>query len=1140
MATVFLGVYKAIYDYQAQNDEELDLTENDLLYLLEKSEVDDWWKVKRRVVGSEAEEPQGLVPSNYIEPAQPVSTATALYDYDKQTEEEITFTEGATFDVYDTSDPDWILVGLDQAFGFVPANYIDIGGSTAAPAIAYPVPQQQTFLPPPQRVDRIASSQPEEEKDLPPVKPTRPQYQPEYDEAEDEYEAPPPMPNRPRGNSSATLSRRGSSYSGDVGGGSGGAADDFVKDDFFTWPVQEINGRKKKKATLGIGNSSIYVSPEGSHGGSPQQWDITDLVSFNLEGKRVFLDLKHPLESFELHAGSKDAAEAIASILGDLKGAASMNGLREVKEASIPSGDRKTGKVLYDFVSDSPDELTVYEGESVYIINDRKSKDWWMVENVNSGERGVVPSNFIKVSSSTSGGSTLGNFFRRRGSSQSLLSPSKSKNKKKEKLREREREREYEREEAEAQRQRQKRREREMRDREAREKVRRRDEREREKSSKKSDSNDKSKPNPHRVRTWIDRSGSFKVEAEFLGCSDGKIHLHKLNGVKIAVAAPKLCSEDLEYVERITGMSLESYKPQPEPVQTPTPQASNSQRSGAQVSEPTIPKISPAKDPDYDWFEFFLNCGVEVNNCQRYTLNFNKEQMDENILEDISPSLLRTLGLREGDILRVMKFLDNKYDRKRDQPLESATTGGLFSGADGSLKNNRSDAANGGSVNGTALNGSSQKFEDDAWAVKPAAQTQQPTRPPSVPTQQLTGSLQDLVNIKPVESKSATPLAPATTGATNFTPLQPNKTSSVPPLQMQKTQATGGFIPIPVQPTGFMPIGLMPTMTGMTMQPTGLIPLQKTGTFIPMQPTGLIPLQKTGLTMPQTTFGAMPLQKTGGFIPMQPTGLLPQQTFGAGVPLQKTGGLVPVQQTGFGAMPQTSFGVPAQKTGFQPTSSFGVMLAQKTGGIQPMATGAQPFYSQQPLNTGMPPTSFGNSMVPLQKTGGFGALQTQIPTTSFGAAPGFNGLPTGQFQQQQQQQQPFQSFGQQPISQQTGINGLTNMFQNTSLNQQTGFNQGNGFGNLQTGLNQGNGYGNGLGNGFGNGVNGFNNFQQQPQQPFTSFNSFDQQFQPLQSQPTGLGFGNAPSTSFGQPLQSQPTGRRANLAAATADNPFGF
>ena len=69
-------------------------------------------------------------------------------------------------------------------------------------------------------------------------------------------------------------------------------------------------------------------------------------------------------------------------------------------------------------------------------------------------------------------------------------------------------------------------------------------------------------PNFHRVRTWIDSSGTFKVEAEFLGCVEGKIHLHKTNGVKIAVAADKLSVEDLEYVERVTGTSLEQYKEQ--------------------------------------------------------------------------------------------------------------------------------------------------------------------------------------------------------------------------------------------------------------------------------------------------------------------------------------------------------------------------------------------------------------------------------------------------------------------------------------------------------------------------------------------------------------------------------------------------
>lgn len=63
----FLGVYRAIYDYAPQSDGELQITEGDLLYLLEQSSEDDWWKVKKKASAEDEEEPVGLVPSNYIE-----------------------------------------------------------------------------------------------------------------------------------------------------------------------------------------------------------------------------------------------------------------------------------------------------------------------------------------------------------------------------------------------------------------------------------------------------------------------------------------------------------------------------------------------------------------------------------------------------------------------------------------------------------------------------------------------------------------------------------------------------------------------------------------------------------------------------------------------------------------------------------------------------------------------------------------------------------------------------------------------------------------------------------------------------------------------------------------------------------------
>lgn len=71
----FVGVYTAVYDYQPQADGELEIREGDLLYILEKSTEDDWWKAKKKADSAEEEEPVGLVPNNYI---QEVSTPLIL------------------------------------------------------------------------------------------------------------------------------------------------------------------------------------------------------------------------------------------------------------------------------------------------------------------------------------------------------------------------------------------------------------------------------------------------------------------------------------------------------------------------------------------------------------------------------------------------------------------------------------------------------------------------------------------------------------------------------------------------------------------------------------------------------------------------------------------------------------------------------------------------------------------------------------------------------------------------------------------------------------------------------------------------------------------------------------------------------
>lgn len=63
----FLGVYSAIYDYHPQAQGELELREGDLLYILEKSDEDAWWKAKKKAERDDEDEPEGLVPNNYVE-----------------------------------------------------------------------------------------------------------------------------------------------------------------------------------------------------------------------------------------------------------------------------------------------------------------------------------------------------------------------------------------------------------------------------------------------------------------------------------------------------------------------------------------------------------------------------------------------------------------------------------------------------------------------------------------------------------------------------------------------------------------------------------------------------------------------------------------------------------------------------------------------------------------------------------------------------------------------------------------------------------------------------------------------------------------------------------------------------------------
>ena len=1112
----FVGVYRALYDYAPQSSEELEISDGDLLFVLERSSEDDWWKCKKKAVDDDDDEPEGLVANNYVEEVKPTYTAKALYDYTKQTDEELSFKEEDRLDVYDETDPDWTLVGSNGEYGFVPAIYLEAlpAGASAASAA-----RSQAPPPMPARPDPAATPASDEpipgESDYPspssptasgpaaqlagilaqktgggqaetaapsapralasPPLPSRRQYTPEESEEE---EAPPPKPARPPSQSlpsppqaaspmrSPTRpSRADSQYTPSGFAEGSGIMSSPTMDEpprspggYHLYNIHEMvthMGKSKKlPMTLGINvlKCVIMLSPEKSRDGPSQEWTAEKLTHYSIEGKHVFLELVKPSKSVDFHAGAKDTAQEIVAHLGELAGASRAEGqMRDVLNASGGSGMKK-GQMLYEFMAQGEDEVTVAVGDEVVVLDDTKSDEWWMVRRLKNGKEGVVPSSYVEITGTmqksqaesysglNAGRSTVeqnrleeerlskeaaknssagAGRIPERGSSLTPDAPSSSS-------------------------------------------------RSRSKRGSKDGGGPKSKPNPSRVRTWTDRSGTFKVEAEFIGLREGKIHLHKLNGVKIAVPVAKMAVEDLEYVEKATGASLDEDKPLSDIKRRSTQRQVKNAAAGAGAT--VVPK-----DQDY-WFDFFLQAGVNPQICERYASAFSRDQMSPEVLPEVNEQLLRTLGLKEGDILRVMKFLDNKYDRKRtasgtsgaaagagEDPdkIEPANGGGLFSGPGGALRNNTrkgrpapavqtNDTVNEdafkpkdaspqarspteGMQKTVLANAPSREprtgFEDDAWDVRPA-RTQTPDaqkRATEEPARKIEPPR--LVN-DDIASLSITspPLQP--TLAAQPTPSPAKSPEPVAEQQSQQPQGADKAIfdkiaalaPARARPQPPPPVQQQNSSLNMPPPPRassapGFQPQQNAfGNVAPLQ------AQLTGYQQqPQQQFQGQQLQ------PQQTVFQSPQGYGFQGQGQQPNGFMQQPQQvpqpTGMQAMQQNYPALQPQPTGlnFQPQSQFGQhSQAQHYGpqGLQPQQT-----YQQQLVNGSQTGSPFADP-----------PRQPYQPGISSGLQNTFTAQQTG-FQPQQQQQQP--SF---TMSQPTGMNGgFQQQSQQTQLPpQQTG------------------------------------------------------------------------------------------------------
>lgn len=523
--------------------------------------------------------------------------------------------------------------------------------------------------------------------------------------------------------------------------------------------------------------------------------------------------------------------------------------------------------------------------------------------------------------------------------------------------------------------------------------------------------------------------------------------------------------EDLEYVERTTGVSLDDDKPLSDIKRKNTMRQKEQQQRSASAG------ISVEKKPEYDWFDFFLQCGVNPQICERYAMSFHKDQMGEENLPDISDKLLRTLGLKEGDILRVMKFLDKKFGREADREKRSVSfggasviqegdeangsPGGLFSGPGGMLRNNtrkgrpappvqtndvvdpkafeqKSDDAvkkptESGAGAGSGADVSPDKvegFEDNAWDVKPSRQPAAPTPAPAASAPPAS---------TPATSTTPAPAAPAVTTTAPPAPNVPALTGSLGELSLLMPAIKPEE---PAQPTPQQQPTAAPQAPAQPIQPTGATP----SLFDQVAAVKAQPPQQ--LAPPRMRPSAPPQQNTGGLIapPPQRASSAPmnqQSAFGPPPPLQP-------QLTGYVGAPnmhaqvappgqslsdlqqqrlvqQQMTGYPQQQPGFQYGGNG--MMPQPIG-IMPQPTGMMPmgFTSPQPM---MPqPTGFAPFQQPQptgfqqpQQTGFQPQFQLNQNQSPFANPPG-----QPQFQPLQSQPTGFTTFSPSPLNpQQTGI-----------------------------------------------------------------------------------------------------------------------
>ncbi|KAG8888964.1 cytoskeletal protein binding protein [Tulasnella sp. 332] len=754
--------------------------------------------------------------------------------------------------------------------------------------------------------------------------------------------------------------------------------------------------------------------------------------------------------------------------------------------AIAPGGN--TAVAVYDFDADGDDELSVKEGDRLVVLDKDGSEEWWKCRSAD-GHEGVVPASYLEMDPPDEATAKHAAAVKaaaaedeRREQEAAANRAAKAKRQAEELKRKREQQaREDEAAKAKEAARRQKETERMIaRDREIEEQDR--EERRRAHATAPSASNGSGKKlvllhsflkftapptaaassidvsrTVIKVTKWVEgvdeaadrlrpapatrkifrtdqvEKDQFKVEAEFLGVHNGKIRLHKVNGVVIEVPEEKMSPEDLEYIKRFNAKNLAK----------PATSRGSPEHDNDNIPLGELKRMStgpatrslPPKRATIDWFEFFLSAGCDMDDCTRYSTAFERDKIDDTILPDLKPETLRTLGFREGDIIRVMKRiqlrLGPKLDKSKDAevqeqlrkdeelaaqlqaeydgrapPKRSSTTSpspNLFTGPNGSLKNNTKrirpvptkQATL--SVNASSIASASEQLSRTSTPVVALSSN-------SPATTAARTSIEKPAIVSGFDDDAWTP-RPASTAPKSSTPAPAPAPAPTPPIVAPTPPPPPPAPPAPVVAPVAQPVAQAPT----TQQTTGqAIQRPATTNAPPSLPNQFDVLAKIGSMRPPSApisqFNAPAVNPPTSYHHGLGVGSSPAP-MGSFLQAQQTGMMSPLQPVGGPRGPLAP--VPANESLLKPliptTTGFQSFVPTRPGaGLQNLGaglqTGAPSFLTQQPtgfsggnISTQSPPsiqpmaTSFNPSYS--QPSSTFSQPPSAISQSSFSQPP---------------------------------------------------------------------------------------------------------------------------------------------------------